>query len=290
MKITPRGAWAPLLCDPSGERDAVRTTGAPMRSSDRISGSRIGRAEGKTMVIDRGIGWHAYADMIDAAGAYIDIIKLAFGTSVLYPADLLVRKISYAQLHGITVIPGGTLLETAWHLGAASSFFDSVCALGFDGIEVSEGTIDLGRRERTALIREGRMRGLTVYTEFGKKEAGSVIDPEALVREADADWNAGAELVTIEARESGTVGMFDESGRPDEAGFERLMQLLPDTNRIMWEAPRKEQQLFLIRSIGANVHLGNIQPEDVLTLEAMRRGLRSDTFMDRSRLTADYMI
>lgn len=287
MRLTPRGAWPPLLRDPAGERLNLRETDG----ADGPGAGRIGRAGGKTMVIDKGIGWHAYCDMIDAAGACIDIIKLAFGTSVLYPTDLLLRKIGYARRHGITVMPGGTLLETAVRHDAASAFFDAVCALGFDGIEVSEGTVELGRRERTALIREGKARGLTVYTEYGKKEAGAVIDPYELLDTAESDWDAGAALVTIEARETGTVGVFDGEGRPDRALFEQIVRLIPDTDRLMWEAPRKEQQVFLIRAAGPNVHLGNIAPGDVLTLEAMRRGLRNDTFsMQREPLALEYMI
>jgi len=287
MRPTPRGAWPPMLRDPAGERDALRTAD----DAGGLHARSAGRAGGKTMVIDRGIGWHAYCDMIDAAGAYIDVVKLAFGTSVLYPTELLLRKIGYARRHGITVMPGGTLLETAVRHDAAAAFFDAVCGLGFDGIEVSEGTIELGRGERTALIREGRARGLTVFAEFGKKEAGSLIDPYELLDAAEADWDAGASLVTIEARESGTVGVFDGDGLPDRALFEQVVRLIPDTDRLMWEAPRKEQQVFLIRAAGPNVHLGNIAPGDVLTLEAMRRGLRNDTFaMQREPSALEYMI
>jgi Uncharacterized conserved protein len=287
MRLTPRGTWSPLLRDPAGERLSLRETAG----ADGFSAGRLGRAGGQTMVIDKGIGWHAYCDLIETAGAYIDIIKLAFGTSVLYPTELLLRKIAYARRHGITVMPGGTLLETAVRQDAASAFFDAVCALGFDGIEISEGTIELGRRERTALIREGRARGLTVCAEFGRKEAGAVIDPYALADAAEADWDAGAALVTIEARESGTVGMFDGEGRPDRELFERIVGLIPERDRLMWEAPRKEQQVFLIRAIGPNVHLGNIAPGDVLALEAMRRGLRSDTFMiQKEPAVHDYVI
>jgi len=278
MIMTPRGAWTAPLRDPAGERGSLREDVAA-------------RAGGKTMVIDRGVGWHAFCDLIDSAGDYIDIVKLAFGTSVLYPEDLLIRKIACARRRGISVMPGGTLLETAVRLGAVAAFFDAVCALGFDAVEVSEGTIELGRRRRTALIREARARGLNVFSEYGKKEAGAAIDPYELLTTAEADWEAGAALVTIEARESGTVGMFDGEGRPDRALFERIVRLIPDTDRIMWEAPRKEQQVFLIREIGPNVHLGNIAPGDVLTLEAMRGGLRNDTFMmQKEPALGDYVI
>ena len=107
------------------------------------------------MVLDKGLGFNAYADLVDSAGDYIDFIKLGFGTSPLYPSELLRRKIDYAKERGIIVMPGGTLLETAVHLGLSDSFFETVCRLGFDGIEVSDGTIELDRPTRTALIRKG---------------------------------------------------------------------------------------------------------------------------------------
>jgi phosphosulfolactate synthase len=47
--------------------------------------------------------------------------------------------------------------------------------------------------------------------------------------------------------------------------------------RILFEAPRKEQQVWFIRRLGSDVNLGNILPEEALSLETMRVGLRSDT-------------
>ncbi|EXX86677.1 phosphosulfolactate synthase [Paenibacillus darwinianus] len=282
MELTPRGAWHPLLCDPSGERDKNRL--AP--------GIRC-RSGGKTMVLDKGLGFNAYADLIESAGAYIDFIKLGFGTSPLYPSELLERKIAYAKQQGIIVMPGGTLLETAVHLGVSESFFETVCRLGFNGIEVSDGTIELDRTTRTALIRKGVALGLNVCTEYGKKLSGSVIDPYDLAVTAEEDWSAGADLVTIEARESGIdVGLFDASGGCDKHTFQTVLRLLPDANRILWEAPLKSQQVFLIKALGPDVHLGNIPPGDVYALEAMRRGLRNDTFPEaRTLREADfYMI
>ncbi|HUC90866.1 MAG TPA: phosphosulfolactate synthase [Paenibacillus sp.] len=287
MELTPRGAWHPLLCDPSGGRDKSR-----LSPSSGTPGLRC-RSGGRTMVLDKGLGFNAYADLVDSAGDYIDFIKLGFGTSPLYPSELLRRKIDYAKERGIIVMPGGTLLETAVHLGLSDSFFETVCRLGFDGIEVSDGTIELDRPTRTALIRKGVELGLNVCTEYGKKLSGSVIDPYDLAVTAEEDWKAGADLVTIEARESGIdVGLFDASGGCDEDTFGTVLRLLPDTSRILWEAPLKSQQVFLIKALGPDVHLGNIPPGDVYALEAMRRGLRNDTFPEaRALREADfYMI
>lgn len=272
MEVTPRGAWHPHLNDPSGKRDKSRSAIAVNKARG------ISRSGGQTMVLDKGLGFSAYTDLIDTAGSYIDFIKLGFGTSSLYPPEVLKRKIDYAKLHGIIIMPGGTMLETAVHFGIAGQFFDTVCELGFTGIEVSDGTIELARKERTQLIKEGTARGLTVCSEIGKKEAGFELDPHFFAVTAEEDWLAGAKLVTAEARESGSVGLFDTSGSCKEGTFEELIRLLPDVDRIMWEAPLKQQQVYLINAIGADVHLGNISPGDVIALEAMRRGLRNDTF------------
>jgi phosphosulfolactate synthase len=284
MEVTPRGEWHPRLRDPSGGRHSSRVQAA---TSSSVTHHRRG---GMTMVLDKGLGWNAYTDLIDTAGAYIDFIKLGFGTAPLYPSDLLMRKIRYAKQNGIVIMPGGTMLEAAVHLGLASAFFETVTRLGFDGIEVSDGTIELDRNTRSSLIREGAQLGLRVCSEYGKKESGSEIDPYDLAVTAELDWEAGSELITIEARESGlNVGMFDSSGSCREDTFATILRLLPETGRILWEAPLKEQQVYLIRAIGPEVHLGNIPPSDVVALEAMRRGLRNDTFsLQHKQSEADY--
>ena len=44
------------------------------------------------------------------------------------------------------------------------------------------------------------------------------------------------------------------------------------------QAPRQGQQATLIKELGPNVNLGNVKPRDVLGLEALRCGLRFETF------------
>ncbi|GGF86981.1 phosphosulfolactate synthase [Paenibacillus abyssi] len=272
MEVTSSGAWHRLLCDPKGER-------SKMRQSSSANWEKSSEACGRTMIIDKGLGKHAYSDLIETAGQYVDCIKLGFGTSPLYSDEQLQHKIRLAAKRNILIMPGGTLLEAAVAQDVVSSFFDSVCQLGFTAIEVSDGTIELSRRKRTELIREGAARGLRVFTEYGKKTAGSTIDPFELADTAEEDLQAGADLVTVEARESGIgVGLFDEQGNCRQETFERVIAQLPDVNRILWEAPLKSQQVLLLEAIGSNVNLGNIPPADVIALEAMRRGLRSDTF------------
>lgn len=275
MEITSMNTqWPARLMDPTGRRQSKP------------------RSKGLTMVIDKGLGMHAFTDLLQTAGDHIDIIKFGFGTSTIYPLGQLRDKVELASRYGAIVIPGGTLLEAAVKMDVVPAFFRQVLAIGFHGIEVSDGTIALSRNDRDDLIRDGISLGLKVYTEYGKKLFGSRIDVDQFVRTAERDWTCGAELVTVEARESGVgVGLFDERGDCREQELRFMADAVPQRDRIMWEAPLKDQQVSLLKALGADVNLGNISVSDVLALETMRRGLRSDTFdLHSPTYVADYMI
>jgi len=270
---TLKSEWPERLTDPSGRRASKP------------------RSAGRTMVLDKGLGLNAFEDLLSLSGEYIDIVKFGFGTSPLYPLSVLRSKIELAEKYGIVVIPGGTLLETAVRLDVVPGFFRQVLAMRFTGIEVSDGTIHLERSLRSDLIREGRGLGLKVFTEYGKKQFGSRIDLSELAETAEEDLACGADLVTVEARESGIgVGLFDEHGACREDDLSAIRGALPNQERILWEAPLKEQQVALLKAIGPDVNLGNVPFHDVLALETMRRGLRSDTFELQQVSFFDYMI
>ncbi|MFD0958700.1 phosphosulfolactate synthase [Paenibacillus chungangensis] len=256
------GAWQQELLDPGGLRENGRKKGL-----------------GKTMIIDKGLGLSAFRDLLEVSGRHIDMVKLAFGTAVLYEPDVVRQKLNLAAKQGIIVMPGGTLLETAIVQGAAEPLMDKLCAIGFTGIEVSDGTIFLDRLRRTSLIKQGVQRGLFVVTEYGKKIAGSSIDADELAFTAECDLRAGAQLVAVEARESGTnIGLYDEQGHCRQDLLETIKGAIGEMEPLLWEAPLKHQQAELLSAFGAGVHLGNVAPGDALALEAMRRGLRADTF------------
>jgi phosphosulfolactate synthase len=261
MEWTSRLEWHPGLFDPTG----VRTTKP--------------RKKGKTMVIDKGMGVQAYRDLLETCGAYIDIVKIGFGSCSLYPQQTLSEKIRLSKEYDICIIPGGTFLEMAVFQDAIASYFEMVHSLGFNGIEVSDGTIDMDRNLRNELIRWGRELDLTVFTEYGKKLNSESFHVESLIETVENDLNMGATLVTIEGRESGiNVGLYDEKGCPREDDLVHILNKVSKPEQLMWETPLKSQQLHFIRLLGPNVNLGNIQPHDILSLECLRRGLRSDTF------------
>jgi phosphosulfolactate synthase len=264
--------WHPLLSDPSRKRtDKPRTLG-------------------KTMVIDKGLGIHALEDLLQTAGPYVDMLKIGFGTSPLYEPNVLKRKIAMAQEQQIVVYPGGTFLEVAIQQGTVDDFFKMIKLMGFDGVEISDGTIDLERGYRSQLITRVRQAGLTAITEYGKKCWGSSIEIEELIETVTIDTQLGASLVTIEGRESGKgVGIFDEKGACKDRDILRMIERVPNSHLLLWEAPHKEQQVHLLNLLGNDIHLGNIAPQELISLEALRRGLRSDTMNFEAKTPYTYV-
>lgn len=261
MEVTSELQWHPALMDPTGRR------------------SLKPRAKGKTMVIDKGLGIKAFEDLLQASGEYIDLIKIGFGTSVLYPYEVLQKKIEIAKTHQVGILPGGTFLEIAVHQNVIEPFFNNIVAFGFTHIEVSDGTIDISRTLRDQLISKSIKYGLNVVTEYGKKMLGTKLHIDELINTIKRDISCGSNMVTIEGRESGRgVGIFDEEGACRDLEVMEIIERVHQPELLMWETPLKSQQLHFIKILGSETNLGNIAPEDIMSVEALRRGLRSDTF------------
>lgn len=233
------------------------------------------RATGWTMVIDQGLSVSDTLSLLETAGEYIDLIKLTFGTSAFYPEDLLRQKIRLIRDYGVSVFPGGTLLEVAVYQGKTREFLTRAKTLDFDLIEVSDGTIPMDSATRYRLFDLCRDLELRFISEVGKKDASG---PQTVsAEEILADLANGAEKVIIEARESGKgVGIYNLAGNIIKEELEKVYQSAP-VERIIWEAPLKNQQAELINNFGPNVNLGNIPAGAVISLEALRLGLRADT-------------
>ena len=241
--------------------------------------SRKPRAAGVTMMIDKCQGPHATADLLATTGDYIDHWKLSFGTSALLDEDLLRDKIALVKERNILVYPGGTLAEYAIIRGRWREFVRRTRDLGFNGLEVSDGTIQLAAGLRREVIQFALDLGLTVVAEVGKKDPRHQPQAEELAEQTLADFESGAAWVIVEARESGKgVGIYDADGHVNEQDVDIFAAALNNYfGRLIWEAPLKNQQEYFILRWGPDVSLGNIQPRDVLGVEALRAGLRFET-------------
>ncbi len=236
------------------------------------------RKSGITMLIDKGLTVHETRDLLSMNAPFIDFMKLTFGTAALYPKPVLMEKIDLAGDYEIEVYPGGTLFEIALWQGKSELYFQSLIDLGFQWVEISDGSLAVSSSERSMAIQKAQRLGLKVITEVGKKDAVNQPSTDWLAETALQDLEEGADWVIIEGRESGKgIGIYDQHGEVIFDKFNHLSQQL-NLEKIIWEAPLKSQQATLINEFGPNVNLGNIPPTEIMALEALRRGYRSDTW------------
>ena len=230
------------------------------------------------MVIDKGMGLIETKDILHVNGGFIDIYKLGFGTSALYMPDILEEKIHLVRSMGVDIYPGGTFFEVAIIQNKLEEYLHMAKELGFNAIEVSDGTITLSDEIREKAISRATEIGFKVFSEVGKKESDGRVNVGDLVDQALSDLRRGAYKVILEGRESGIgVGLYDNNGCFIEDDLNRLVEGISDPRVILWEAPQKDQQQELITRFGPNVNLGNIPPGEVMAVEALRVGLRADT-------------
>jgi len=173
---------------------------------------------------------------------------------------------------------GGTLLELAILQGRFDSFCDMAEDLGMSYVEISNGVIDMTMREKSKYIRTLRKRGFVVLSEVGSKDSEKIIPPFYWVELIKNDLKAGAWKVICEARESGTVGLYFGSGEARAGLIDEIVRGVEGkADRLIFESPQRQQQIYMVRKLGSEVNLGNIATTDVIGLETLRLGLRADT-------------
>lgn len=232
------------------------------------------RETGITHVIDRGLSIAEVDGMVEVAGAFIDIVKLGWGTA-LATANLAPKLERYRR-HEIPVVLGGTLTELAIAQERLDRLIAWVHELGLQHFEISDGTIALEHERKLELI-ERLSHEFTVFSEVGSKDdTGAITPPYRWVEMMRAELAAGAWKVIAEGREAGTAGIFRPTGEVREGLIDEIVHEV-DPARIMFDAPRKDQQVWFVRRFGPEVNLGNIPAGEVLALETLRLGLRSDT-------------
>lgn len=232
------------------------------------------RTAGMTMVMDKGLSIEEVKNFMSVAHPHVDVVKLGFGTSMVTP-DLRKKVETYKALN-VPIYFGGTLFEAF----AIRNQFDDYIAVckdyGIDWIEVSDGSITIPHAEKCGYI-EKLTKHAKVLSEVGSKDAAHIIPPYKWIELMKAELEAGSSYVIAEAREAGNVGIYRGSGEVREGLVQEILTQIPG-EKIIWEAPQKAQQLYFLELLGCNVNLGNIAPNEVIPLEAMRIGLRGDTF------------
>lgn len=232
------------------------------------------RVNGLTMVMDKGLSVREVEDFLEVAGPHTDIVKLGWSTSYVTPN--LERKLKVYRDAGIPVYFGGTLFEAFVIRNQFDDYRRVLDKYGMELAEVSDGSIEIGHEEKCEYINKLSQQ-VTVISEVGSKDAAKILAPYKWINLMKAELGAGAWKVIAEARESGNVGIFRDSGEVRQGLIDEILTQIP-AESIIWEAPQKAQQVWFIKLIGSNINLGNIAPSDVIPVETLRLGLRSDTF------------
>lgn len=232
------------------------------------------RNHGITMVMDKGLSMNEVENFLSVAGPHVDIVKLGFGTSAVTPN--LKEKINLYHQYNMPIYFGGTLFEAFLIRNQIDDYIAICKEYNITYMEVSDGSITIPHAEKCGYIEKLTKYG-TVLSEVGSKDATNIMAPYKWIELMRAELEAGASYVIAEAREAGNVGIYRDSGEVRQGLVAEILKQIPE-EKILWEAPQKAQQLYFLQLLGCNVNLGNIAPNEVIPLEAMRIGLRGDTF------------
>jgi phosphosulfolactate synthase len=231
------------------------------------------RQDGITHVLDSGLSVAGVDGMLEVAGEFIDLVKLGWGTAVV--TGNLEAKLARYREHDIPVMFGGTLTELAIAQDRLDGLVARLHELGLNYIEISDGTINIDHDRKLELI-ESLAKEFTVLSEVGSKDDTRIMAPYRWVEQIESELEAGAWKVIAEARESGRTGIFRHDGEVRMGLIDEILHAV-SAEKVLFEAPLKDQQVWFVRRVGPDVNLGNISPEETLSLETIRLGLRADT-------------
>jgi phosphosulfolactate synthase len=232
------------------------------------------RTHGLTMVMDKGLSIREAEDFMSVGSEYTDYVKLGFGTSLVTPG--FDKKINIYKKAGSIPYFGGTLFEAFIIRNMFDEFVEFIKKYEVSLVEISDGSYDIEHSRKLDYINR-IAKVATVISEVGSKKKEVVYSPDEWVAMMKSELDAGSVKVIAEARESGTTGIYNEDGSINHKIIEAISTHVKLEN-VIWEAPIKSQQAWFIRNFGANVNLGNIAPNEIISLETLRLGLRGDTF------------
>lgn len=232
------------------------------------------RDKGLTMVMDKGLSMRQVEDFLEVSSSHTDIVKLGWTTSFVTPN--LKEKLAIYRSAGIPVYFGGTLFEAFAVRNQFEDYQRVLDEFGMEYAEVSDGSMDIEHEQKCEYIAK-LAKQVTVISEVGSKDETKIFAPYKWIKLMKAEIEAGSWKVIAEAREGGNVGIYRGTGEVRQGLVDEILTQIPE-EKIIWEAPQKEQQVWFIKLIGSNVNLGNIAPAEVIPLETIRLGLRGDTF------------
>jgi phosphosulfolactate synthase len=234
------------------------------------------RRTGLTMLIDGGIPLGQFTDLVSSAAEYIDFVKFGWGTAVVTSG--LAAKIDVLNSNRVGHYFGGTLFEKYVLQGRFDDFRKFCQEHSCQHVEVSNGTISMSNSEKASYIRK-LTDDFTVVSEVGFKDPvrSEQLPPSMWVEYINEDLEAGASLVTLEARESGRSGICRPDGALRFGLIEDVLVSGISQEKLLFEAPTTALQAYFVTRIGPDVNLGNVPAQGIIGLETLRLGLRADT-------------
>lgn len=232
------------------------------------------KSSGLNLVIDIGMPSKLFEDYVSTFGHLIDGVKFGWGSGLVSPN--IDFKIDLLQKQGIPFWFGGTLFEIAFNQKKLDEYIMWVKSKSATIFEVSDGIIEIPTSDRVRIVEELSTE-FEVYTEVGRKSAAIPLSPSIWIEYIEGDFAAGASKVILEGRESGRAGIYRSNlevrvGLIDDIDFSGI-----DINKLVFEAPSKDQQVWFVKRFGRQCNLGNIPFSSILNVETLRRGLRGDT-------------
>jgi len=234
------------------------------------------RERGLTHMLDKGLSAREVENVLNGAAHIIDVAKLGWGTAVV--TKNLETKLEVYREADIPFFFGGTLFEAYFLRDQIDDYRRLLDDLDVHHVEISAGAVSMAHEDKLDFI-ELFAKDFTVVSEVGSKDSSDVMAPYRWVEFMQAELEAGSWKVTAESREAGTAGLFRPNGEVRTGLVDEILSRV-DPHDIIFEAPNKKQQAWLIKHQGANVNLGNIHPEEVVPLETLRLGLRGDTLFE----------
>jgi phosphosulfolactate synthase len=234
------------------------------------------RRTGLTMVIDGGLPLRFLTDQVSSASDYIDSVKFGWGTAVVTSG--IRAKIDVLRANQIGFYFGGTLFEKYVLQGRFDDFRTFCQEHSCRHVEVSNGTIPLSNSEKASYVRK-LADDFAVVSEVGFKDPtrSEQLPPSVWIEYIHEDLEAGASLVTLEARESGRSGICRPDGTLRFGLIEDVLAAGIGRESLLFEAPTSSLQAHFVTRLGPDVNLGNIPAQGVIALETLRLGLRADT-------------
>ncbi len=236
--------------------------------------SKKPRNNGLTMIMDKGLSIAEAENLMSVGSELIDYVKLGFGTSLVTPG--VKEKIEIYKNAGTIPYLGGTLFEAYVIRGMYREYLELMDHFNLNMAEISDGSFEMPQEQKLKYIKD-MSKQYTVISEVGSKKKDVVYSPEEWISMMRSELEAGSIKVIAEARESGTSGIYNSDGSTNDALIDSIAEHISLDN-VLWEAPVKSQQAWFIQEFGHNVNLGNIAPNEIISLEALRCGLRGDTF------------